>query len=75
MICIFTGCAGFIGSNLVDELLAKNHKVIGIDNLSTGNLFFLENAKKNTRFNFIELDLKEYDLLSKIFNKSDIKKN
>ena len=72
MICIVTGCAGFIGSNLVDELLAKNHTVIGIDNLSTGNLLFLENAKKNTRFNFIELDLKEYDLLSKIFNKSDI---
>lgn len=72
MICIVTGCAGFIGSNLVDDLLAKNHTVIGIDNLSTGNLFFLENAKKNTRFNFIELDLKEYDLLPKIFYNSDI---
>ena len=31
-----TGCAGFIGSNLVDRLLANGHQVIGIDNISTG---------------------------------------
>jgi UDP-glucose 4-epimerase len=72
MICVVTGCAGFIGSNLVDSLLAKNHQVIGIDNLSTGNLFFLEDAIKNKKFNFIEIDLKDYKLLDKIFYNSDI---
>ena len=30
---LVTGCAGLIGSHLVDELLASNHRVIGVDNL------------------------------------------
>ena len=33
---LVTGCAGFIGSNLVDLLLKKNFTIVGIDNLSTG---------------------------------------
>ena len=40
-----TGAAGFIGSNLVDYLLAQGHHVTGYDNLSTGN----ENFIKHTR--------------------------
>ena len=36
---LVTGCAGFIGSHLVDFLLKKNFKVIGLDNLSTGKRF------------------------------------
>ena len=48
-----TGCAGFIGSNLVDRLLLNGHKVDGIDNLSTGRIEFLENAFKNTDFKHI----------------------
>ena len=35
-IVLITGCAGFIGSNLVSTLLKKKFKIIGIDNLSTG---------------------------------------
>ena len=31
-----TGAAGFIGSTLVDRLLAEGHQVVGVDNLSTG---------------------------------------
>ena len=33
---LVTGCAGFIGSNLVEELLKLNQSVIGLDNFSTG---------------------------------------
>ena len=33
---LVTGAAGFIGSTLVDRLLAEGHQVVGIDNLSTG---------------------------------------
>ncbi len=52
-----TGCAGFIGSNLTDRLLKEGHEVIGFDNLSTGLLSFLAEAKKSPQFTFIEGDL------------------
>lgn len=52
-----TGCAGFIGSNLVDRLLSLGYKVIGIDNFSTGQRRFLENALSNRNFRLIEDDL------------------
>ena len=32
-----TGVAGFVGSNLADSLLLKNHEVVGVDNFSTGH--------------------------------------
>ena len=52
-----TGCAGFIGSNLVDRLLADGHTVIGIDNFSTGNRVFLEAALRRQNFTLVEGDL------------------
>ena len=54
---LVTGCAGFIGSTMVDRLLADGCIVTGIDNLSTGQLSFLENALKSPNFNLIEADL------------------
>jgi UDP-glucose 4-epimerase len=56
---IVTGCAGFIGSNLVDRLLENGHEVVGIDNLSTGLMRFLAGASANPRFRFIRTDLLE----------------
>ena len=43
---LVTGGAGFIGSNLVDQLIKIKHKVIVIDNLSTGRLSNLKKSKK-----------------------------
>jgi UDP-glucose 4-epimerase len=51
-----TGCAGFIGSNVTDRLLAAGHEVVGFDNLSTGLTLFLEGASRSGHFTFIEGD-------------------
>lgn len=52
-----TGGAGFIGSNLVDRLLAEGHAVTAYDNFSTGQQRFLEKALKQPRFRLVEGDL------------------
>lgn len=57
-----TGAAGFIGSNLVDRLLSEGKLVIGFDNLSTGQMEFLQTALKSRQFRLINgncLDLPE----------------
>ncbi len=61
---LITGGAGFIGSHLVDELLAKNYIVICLDNLVNGSLSNLKTALTNPNFQFIKGDiLKEQDAL------------
>jgi UDP-glucose 4-epimerase len=51
-----TGCAGFIGSNLVDRLLGSGNTVTGYDNLSTGRREFLAEALKSPGFKLVEGD-------------------
>ena len=51
-----TGAAGFIGSNLVDRLLADGVSVTGWDNFSTGQRRFLANALPHPRFRLVEGD-------------------
>jgi UDP-glucose 4-epimerase len=54
---VVTGAAGFIGSTLVDSLLNRGISVLGIDNLITGRLEFLSQARSNPKFTFLEEDL------------------
>jgi UDP-glucose 4-epimerase len=68
---IVTGCAGFIGSHVVDRLLDLGHKVIGIDNLSTGQIKFIDNALENKNFKFVEIDLYSDRNLGQLFNGVD----
>ena len=69
---VVTGGAGFIGSNLVDELIRLKHNVIVIDNLSTGRI---DNIKNNLKkINFFKIDIskkKNIFKLNKIFKNVD----
>ena len=54
---LISGAAGFIGSTLVDRLLASGLEVVGFDNFSTGLVEFLAGARTNPRFHFVEGDV------------------
>ena len=69
---LVTGAAGFIGSNLVENLLNQNFHVVGIDNLSTGKILFLEESLKNPHFEFIEMDLFKDSNIIKAFDGCEI---
>ena len=72
MIVAVTGCAGFIGSSLVDKLLDHDYKVVGIDNFSTGQKQFLDRALQNPQFKLINLDLLDLDGLKISFKECEI---
>lgn len=64
---LVTGAAGFIGSNLVDRLLADGHQVIAVDNLCTGDVRNLEQAFRLNRlvpgrFTFLRIDIQAPEL-------------
>ena len=57
---------------MTDHLLNCNNKILGIDNFSTGQEFFLKNARKNKNFKFIKLDLTKLNDVKKAVKKADI---
>ena len=68
---IVTGGAGFIGSNLVDELISSGHKVTVLDNFSTGNLVNLKKHKKNKKLKIVKIDISSKKNLDKFFKNVD----
>ena len=67
---LVTGGAGFIGSNIVKELVKGNSKVTVLDNLSTGSLNNLESVL--SYLEFIEGDIRDSDLIKKTIKKKEI---
>ncbi len=59
-VSVVTGAAGFLGSHLSDYLLAKGHKVVGIDNLVTGSVDNIAHLAGNPDFKFIQQDVTEF---------------
>ena len=69
---LITGGAGFIGSNLAEELVRRGHKVSVIDNLSTGQFKNLRNIIKKIKFFNIDISQeKNKKKMNKIFKKID----
>lgn len=64
MKALVTGGAGFIGSTLVDRLLAEGHQVDVVDNLSSGNLANLADARASAghQVNFHQIDIRDEGL-------------
>ncbi|MGC1781354.1 MAG: nucleotide sugar dehydrogenase [Acidobacteriaceae bacterium] len=54
---LVTGAAGFLGSNLVDALIAEGHSVLGVDNFLTGRQKNLDHLRTEPRFELLEHDI------------------
>lgn len=69
---LITGAAGFIGSNLLEQLLRLNQHVVGLDNFSTGKRSNLEEVQRLVtagqwqRFSFVEGDIRSLEVCREI---------
>lgn len=68
---IVTGGAGFIGSHLVDRLLADGHDVTVLDNFSTGRLENLKHQENENRLRLIEIDIQNRGAIQEYFKGVD----
>src|SRR4249919_3948163 len=59
---LVTGGAGFIGSHIADALLAANHDVLVLDDVSTGR-----RNNVPARANFVQGDIRDAELVAKVF--------
>lgn len=55
---LLTGGAGFLGSHLSEKLLENGHEVLVIDDLSTGSTNNIQKFKSNSKFSFVEHDVR-----------------
>ena len=69
---LVTGCAGFVGSTLVDHLLEKGYSVIGLDNFSVGLERNIESALMNPKFRLVTADIIDKDLAKHFDSEIDI---
>lgn len=69
--CLITGGAGFIGSHLAENLLAAGHRVIIVDDLSTGQADNLSGVIDHDRLEYIEGTVSEEALVADVVDRSD----
>jgi UDP-glucose 4-epimerase len=69
---LVTGGAGFIGSHLIDALLARGDSVIALDNLSTGQLSNLDAAGGCPGFRFVQGSVLDELLVDELMHQSDV---
>jgi UDP-glucose 4-epimerase len=69
--CLVTGGAGFIGSHLVDRLLDEGHRVVALDNFSSGHDNNLASAKNHPQCTVRNIDIADCDELGNFFTDID----
>jgi UDP-glucose 4-epimerase len=69
---LITGVAGMIGSHFLDEILKKNYDVIGIDNLSFGNIDNIVHNLNNPNFKFYNVDINDFETIKILGKDIDI---
>lgn len=69
---LVAGGAGFIGSHLIDALLAEGHDVVCVDNFFIGTKENIAHLHGNSHFTFYEQDLTEFDKMLEIFKAEQV---
>ncbi len=72
MKALITGGSGFVGSHLADHLLADGHEVIGLDDLSTGNLSNIAHLQDNPRYNLVLDDVRNESTVHLLVEQCDV---
>lgn len=70
--CLVTGGAGFIGSHLVEALLAQGNRVLVLDDLSTGRLENLDAVKAHPRLEVVTESVAHAVLLAELIRRADV---
>ena len=69
---LITGVAGMIASHLLDRLLEKNYRVLGIDNLKVGRIGNISHNLKNKNFQFFKADILDFEMVNKAARNVDV---
>ncbi len=72
MKALITGGSGFIGSHLAERLLAQDHEVIALDDLSTGNIGNLSGILDHPRFRFVMDDARNSETVHLLIEQCDV---
>jgi UDP-glucose 4-epimerase len=69
---LITGGAGFIGSHLAELLLKDGHRVLALDNLSTGNLSNLKELQQHPNYSLAVADITEETVMDRLASEADV---
>ena len=69
---LVTGAAGFIGSHLVETLLAQEHRVLAIDDFSTGRPANIRHLVEHPNFHFARADIRDDIVLDRLTSQADV---
>jgi len=70
--CLITGGAGFIGSHLADTLIAAGHRVLAIDDLSTGNINNINHLRGNSQFHLARASITDSVVIDRLASQADV---